>query len=159
MISEYKLKHMIQVARFMKQYCKDKGFNDNYCQEMFTLGLLHDIGYEFVESPEHNKVGGQLLKNQNYKYFNEVMNHGNPYSNYFSDELDILNYADLHVDAKGEFVSFAERLDDIKNRYGEDSDSYKNARNIAENLISKGFNWDLILCTRKNIALLGDFFY
>jgi hypothetical protein len=140
MISEYKLKHMIQVARFMKQYCKDKGFDDNYCQEMFTLGLLHDIGYEFEESPEHNKVGGLLLKNQNYKYFNEVMNHGNPYSDYSSCELDILNYADLHVDAKGKFVSFTERLDDIKNRYGENSDSYKSARTIAENLISKGFN-------------------
>ena len=119
MISDDKLNHIIHVARLMKKYCEDSGFADTFCQEMFTLGMLHDIGYEFMESPEHNKVGGELLKSQNYKYFNEIMFHGIPKCEYESLALDILNYADMHIDAKGNFVSFAERIEDIKNRYGE----------------------------------------
>ena len=140
MISDDRYKHIIQVARLMKKYCENNGFDNTYCQEMFTLGLLHDIGYEFSEHSEHNFVGGQLLKSQNYKYYNEIMYHGIPNPEYNSSELDILNYADMHINSKGNFVSFSERLNDIKNRYGEKSNTHKNASIIVEDLISKGFN-------------------
>ena len=140
MISDDKIKHIIGVARLMKKYSEEKGFDNNYCLEMFTLGLLHDIGYEFSEHSEHNSLGGQLLKSQSYKYFKEVLYHGIPKPEYASKELDILNFADMHIDSKGNFVSFTERLDDIKNRYGETSNAYKNSQIVVETLISKGFN-------------------
>ena len=140
MISDDKIKHIIGVARLMEKYSEDNGFDNNYCQEMFTLGLLHDIGYEFSDLSEHNCVGGKLLQSQNYKYFKEVLYHGIPNSEYVSKELDILNYADMHIDSKGNFVSFSERLNDIKNRYGKLSKTYKDCQIIVKNLISKGFN-------------------
>ena len=123
----------------MKDYCIQKGYDSSYAEEMFSLGYLHDIGYEFSEHSGHNYVGGQLLKSQNYKYFKEVLYHGIPDPEYSSNELDILNYADMHIDGKGNFVTFAERLNDIKNRYGEASNAYQNSCIVVKNLISKGF--------------------
>ena len=139
MISNDRLNHMINVARLMKQYCEEKGFQKKYCEEMFTLGMLHDIGYEFGEHLNHNQIGSELLKQQGYKYYNEVLWHGVPHCNYTSLELDILNYADMHINGKGELVSFEERLNDIKNRYNQNSVTYKNAEIIIDSLISKGF--------------------
>jgi len=106
MISNDKYQHIIQVARFMKKYCEENEFDKSFCEEMFTLGILHDIGYEFTEHAEHNYAGGQLLKNQNYKYYTEIMYHGIPNTKYVSKELDILNYADMHIDGKGNYVTF-----------------------------------------------------
>ena len=123
----------------MKQYCEEKGFQKEYCEEMFTLGMLHDIGYEFGEHLNHNQIGSELLKNQNYKYYNEILWHGAPNCSYNSLELDILNYADMHINGKGKFVSFAERLNDIENRYNKNSVTYKNAEILINNLITKGF--------------------
>lgn len=37
-------------------------------QELFVLGLNHDIGYEFGNNSNHNIIGGKLLKENNYKY-------------------------------------------------------------------------------------------
>ena len=139
MISDDRIKHIFGVARLMKQFCIENNFDEKYCEEMFSLGMLHDIGYEFSEHADHNFVGGELLKRQNYKYYNEVMFHGVPDSTYSSKELDILNFADMHIDGKGNFVSFDERLDDIKNRRGEKSDAFINSKKIIDNLIFKGY--------------------
>ena len=139
MISNDRLKHIVEIARLMKKYCLENNYSNEYCENMFTLGMLHDIGYEFTEHSEHNCVGGEILKRQNYKYYNEVMWHGIPNSQYESRELDILNFADMHIDSKGNYVSFLERLDDIKNRRGENSDAYKNSKSIIDSLIAKGF--------------------
>lgn len=140
MITSDRLNHIVAVARYMKDYCLKNGFDEYYCKEMFTLGILHDIGYEFCEHAKHNIVGGELLEKQNYKYANEVKFHGVPNSNYSSLELDLLNCADMHTDGKGNYVTFDERLWDIKNRRGEDSDAYKNSKQIISDLISKGYN-------------------
>ena len=139
MISSDRLNHIINVARLMKQYCEENGFSKEYGEAMFTLGMLHDIGYEFGEHSNHNEIGSHILKQQNYKYYNEILWHGAPNCDYKSLELDILNYADMHINSKGIFVSFEERLDDIKNRYSENSTTYKNAKIIVDSLIEKGF--------------------
>ena len=53
------------------------------------------------------------------------MYHGDINTEYKSLELDFLNWCDMHIDSKGNFVSFDERLNDIKNRRGEESKAYK----------------------------------
>lgn len=118
MINENRLNHIIGVARLMKEKAKILGLDE---QEMFLLGMMHDVAYEFDESAEHNRTGGNLLKSQNYKYYNEVYYHGDINADYKSLELDLLNFCDMHVDGKGNVVSFEERLEDIKARRGEDS--------------------------------------
>lgn len=46
-------------------------------------------------------------------------------------EWKILNMADMQVDSQGNEVSVFQRLDDIKNRYGEHSDQYLTACDIC----------------------------
>lgn len=45
--------------------------------------------------------------------------------------------ADMQINKYGEDVGFEERLKDIKNRYGEDSLTYKNAEILVKNIIKK----------------------
>lgn len=134
MIDNDRLKHILGVARVMSENAERLGLNK---QEMFMLGMLHDIGYEFGEISEHNKIGGEILKRQNYKYYNEVFYHGILNPPYSSLELDLLNYADLHITKYGDYVTIEQRLEDIGSRWGFDSPYYLNPKKIAENLKSK----------------------
>lgn len=58
---------------------------------------------------------------------------------YESPALDLLNFADMHINKKGEYVSFADRLQDIANRRGKDSPHYKNCKVVIDGLLAKGF--------------------
>ena len=134
MIEQKRLNHIIGVARLMKEKAIYWGLDE---QEMFSLGLLHDIGYEFGDVQNHPYLGGELLSKQGYKYYQEILNHGNPDSAYQSKALDLLNYADLHIDGNGNYVTMSNRLEDIKSRYGEDSIYYQNPKKVAAMLINK----------------------
>lgn len=136
MIDNDRLKHIFEVAKLMKDKAKKVGLDK---EEMFTLGMLHDIGYEFGENSDHNFVGFQILDKQNYKYAKEVLYHGKPNSEYQSVALDLLNFADMHIDKEGKFVYYNERLDDIKKRRGEFSLAYINSKKIIEELSNKKF--------------------
>ena len=50
--------------------------------------------------------------------------HGSLTHEYSSQYLDILNCADMQIDKYGNDVGFEKRLEDIKSRYGEDSEVY-----------------------------------
>lgn len=134
-ISENRLKHCYAVAKFMKQQAENKGWPQEKCNEMFVLGLFHDIGYEFTDNPfEHAKVGGKLLKKEGYTYWKEIYHHGNPNTYYKSEELDLLNVADLSIDSYGNIVGVELRLQDILNRYGKKSRQYQEAKALAISL-------------------------
>ena len=136
MIDENRLKHIMSVARLMKDNAKVHGLDE---EEMFTLGLLHDIGYEFGGSEQHHTKGAEMLEKQNYKYFREVLFHGKPNTGYESPALDLLNFADMHINKVGEFVSYEDRLEDIAGRRGYDSPHYQNCKIIIDNLKEKGY--------------------
>lgn len=129
-----RLKHSLSVARKMVEIAKRKNLVEEEQQELFVLGLNHDIGYEYGENTNHNIIGGNILKESNYKYWKEVYYHGNSDSSYKSLYLDILNMADMQVDKVGNNVSYEERLEDIKNRYGKDSKQYKDSKKIIDNI-------------------------
>ena len=130
-----RLKHSISVARKMVEIGKSYKLNDNELQELFVLGYNHDIGYEFVENGiNHNVVGGNILKRNGYKYWQEVYYHGEPNTNYNSLYLIILNKADMQIDKYGSDVGYDKRLEDIKDRYGKDSITYKNCEILIESL-------------------------
>lgn len=131
-----RLKHSYAVANKMVELGKEKNLPDEQLQELFLLGYLHDIGYQFGTNENHNMIGGNLLRNSNYKYWKEVYYHGIPNSEYKSLYLDILNTADMMIDKYGNDVGFDKRLDDIKNRYGEDSIQYINGVKIINELRS-----------------------
>lgn len=120
-----RVKHSISVARRMVEIGKSYNLSNEELEELFVLGLNHDIGYEFCDGRDHNVVGGNILKRSNYKYWREVYYHGVVQDEYSSLYLKILNTADMQVDKYGNVVGFEERLKDIKSRYGEDSVVYK----------------------------------
>ena len=66
-MNEDKLKHCYAVGNKMVELGKEKGLNDKQLEELFILGFLHDIGYRFGDKENHNNVGGNILKESNYK--------------------------------------------------------------------------------------------
>ncbi|MBQ7307884.1 MAG: phosphohydrolase [Clostridia bacterium] len=131
MIDNNRLLHIIGVSRLMKEKANLLGLDE---KEMFTLGYLHDFGYEFQDLNKHAVFGGEIMENMGFKHYKEIMYHGDINAEYNSLALDLLNWCDMHIDCKGNFVSFEERLNDIKNRRGEDSTAYKNCLIMVERL-------------------------
>ena len=124
--------HMLSVGRYMKVLSKIKGWSIERQQEMLVLGMLHDIGYELnPKTDDHAKIGGEFLKSQGYTYWREIYHHGKADCEYKSEELDLLNTADLTIGPFGNNVGVQERLFDIQSRYGVDSESYINSRKLA----------------------------
>ena len=134
-----RLKHSYEVANKMTELGKKKNLSEEDIHALFLLGYLHDIGYQFGTNENHNIIGGNILKENNYKYWKEVYYHGIPNSDYKSLYLDILNTADMMIDKYGNDVGFSKRLEDIKNRYGENSIQYIDSYKIVEELRSKNY--------------------
>lgn len=134
MIDENRLSHSLAVARKMVEIGKKYNLNEEQLQELFTLGYNHDIGYEFGNNESHRIIGGSILKASNFNYWQEVYYHGEITSEYHSMYLDILNQADMQIDKYGNDVGYEKRLEDIKERYGADSNIYKKAEILIDNL-------------------------
>jgi hypothetical protein len=133
MMDDMRIKHSFGVAKFMYDFVKDMGCTETKAQEMFILGILHDVGYAFTNKIEdHPMAGGMVLKESGYKYWREVAFHGNASSLYVSEELDLLNKADLSVEFTGIRVTPEVRLSNIKDRYGNNSFQYKEAKRLYE---------------------------
>jgi len=64
----------------------------------------------------------------------EIYYHGEITSEYHSMYLDILNQADMQIDKYGNDVSYERRLEDIKERYGTNSNIYRKAEILIKNL-------------------------
>lgn len=136
MFDKDRLNHSLAVANKMVEIGKNLNLEESDLQDLFILGYNHDIGYDFCsDKKEHNIAGGEILKNNGYKYWKEVYCHGNPISEYQSQFLKILNMADMQIDKYGNDVGYEKRLEDIKNRYGEDSIQYINANKVINSII------------------------
>ena len=135
-MDEDRLNHSLAVANKMVEIGKNLNLEESDLQDLFVLGYNHDIGYEFCSNNiEHNIVGGEMLKNNGFKYWKEVYYHGNPDIDYKSLHLKILNMADMQIDKYGNDVGYKKRLEDIKTRYGEDSIQYINAKKIISSIM------------------------
>lgn len=129
-LDEKRMLHSLGVAKRMKRLTNELyPDNDEFANEMFILGLLHDVGYEFTYiQQKHAEVAGNTLEMNGYKYWKEVYYHGK------SEALRILNIADLLTDSKGNQTTLQERLRDVKKRYGENSFAYKDFQKLAKKL-------------------------
>ena len=136
-MDENRLKHSIAVARKMVEIARSKNLSDEDIKNCFIIGYNHDIGYEFTKNGiNHNIIGGEILKNSNFKYWREIYYHGEINIEYKSLYLDILNQADMQIDKYGNDVGYDKRLEDIKNRYGENSNPYLCSKQIVENIMN-----------------------
>lgn len=134
-MDEDRLKHSLAVARKMVEIAKNKSLSTDDIENCFAIGFNHDIGYEFTPNGvNHNVIGGNILKNNGFKYWQEVYYHGENDTEYDSLYLTILNQADMQIDKYGNDVGYDKRLCDIKSRYGEDSIVYKKCFELIEKI-------------------------
>lgn len=131
MISLNKLKHTISVARECRELAKKLRLPKDKQNAAFVMGLLHDIGYEDCGEniSEHPEVGYNLI--QDYlanadEINNAIRNHGRKLDNIGVMDF-ILNFSDLTIDNMGNHVTIYERLETLKNKYGEENSHYKHA--------------------------------
>lgn len=118
----------------MVEIAKSKNLSDEDIKNCFIIGYNHDIGYEFTKNGNnHNTIGGEILRN-NFKYWREIYYHGEINVEYKSLYLDILNQADMQIDKYGNDVGYDKRLEDIKSRYGEDSEVYNKCCKIVDKI-------------------------
>ena len=141
-ISENRLHHILGVARRAYAIAKERGHNEEFARKMFMAGWLHDVGYEFSEKQDqHPYESARLIRLAVEDGWHEpahvlssvekaVKEHGR-YTEKVTEEYVILNMADMLTDPKGNEVSVMQRLDDIKERYGEYSDQYLTACDIC----------------------------
>lgn len=136
-----RMKHSLAVAEKMKRIVNEDP--DEYIaspDDAFVIGILHDIGYEFVDDQkEHAHKGGLLLREQGYKYWREIYYHGIPQDKFDSKELWLLNYVDMITGPTGEYVTVQQRMNDISARYGKESWQEKEAIELSIMLKDKGW--------------------
>lgn len=139
-MDEDRIKHSLGVAKKMMEIGKQLGLSQADCRQLFILGLNHDIGYEFSrDGKNHGEIGGEILMRSGFNHWKEVYYHGRLTQEYSSRYLDILNYADMQIDKYGNDVGIEGRLEDIKSRYGEESEVYLNCQTMS-NLLKKKFS-------------------
>ena len=127
---------MLGVARACYEYSESLfGWDAEKCEEMFLMGFVHDFAYEFVSNQrDHEHRGGEILRRVGFAYADEVFLHGEPDVDDWSDELFILNYADLTTSSSGERCSFTQRLDSVIDRYGEETVQVERIIGVIERL-------------------------
>ena len=138
-ISDSKIMHMRSVAELMYERAYEISGNKEYAEDMYALGLLHDIGYIFG-SDEHGANGADLMCRNGYEYENEIRYHGkvDVPEECLTDELLLLQWCDMSVLPGGAKVTCDERLEDIGNRYGFDSNTYKSCQMVCARLADCG---------------------
>lgn len=136
MITEDRWNHILGVARQAARLAEKFFSADaNKKQEMFLLGMLHDIGYEFAETGrQHAVVGGEILRGTGYAQWRAVAAHGDPDVEEMTDELFLLNCADMTTGPKGEMMTMEERLQEVGERFGRESDACKKMARMRERL-------------------------
>lgn len=139
-LTDARLKHMRGVAEMMYNLVIEAEGSEDYAREMFVLGMLHDLGYGFQDGRRnHPQVVGDILRRCGYKYWQEVYHHGNPETVYSSNELNLLDWADLCTSSDGEPCSIHERIARNLKKDGLDAP-------VTQNKIKLG----------KRIGLLGE---
>ena len=113
-------------------------WSDEKCREMFVMGYLRDFCYQFAhDQVEHGELSGELPRSLGFKYRAEIFHHGDPESTYQSDELLVLNLADMLTSKDGNPTTLSDRVVDIAKRYGVESAQFATAWKLAEKLISQ----------------------
>ena len=137
---ENRYRHCFGVGQKMYWYAKlILKWPEEKCKKMFVLGNLHDIGYYFsADSFGHNEELFNILQND-YKYAEAIRSHSYLQEGDISEELKLLYYGDATVDGSGNWVTYEQRLNDLANRHGIDSEVYKESKRVIQALQRWGF--------------------
>ena len=141
-INNNKKMHMFGVAEFMYNEAPKYGLKSD---EMYVLGLLHDIGYIYDGWHNHEKNGKNLMNSLGFKYSDAIGLHGIDIdeNTNLSKEAMLLIAADSCVDYEGNIGTFETRRKDIETRYDiSDRDFYLERFDNRINYLRKhGFDY------------------
>ena len=118
-----RLKHMGGVAQRAADIALGLTRDQDFAEEMFVAGLLHDVGYAFSGADRHGVAGGKVLERCGYKYSPAIARHGNGVSLSLAEA--IINLSDMTTSKDGRQTSMEERLAEIEKRFGADSRQYR----------------------------------
>ncbi len=131
-ITNERIAHMHGVAEWMYEHAEEYGCEKK--DEMYLLGLIHDIGYLYGSKEEHEQRGAELLGIDTY-YGKIIQAHGLTPQEYMDNyaclefeipnEMILLWTADMMVDLSGNAVGFKARLDEIEKKHGTESVPYR----------------------------------
>jgi len=140
MINENKQRHMFGVAQFMYNEAPKYGLSS---EDMFVLGLLHDIGYIKGGWQRHEEYGENLMKQLGFKYAKEIGEHNAIVDKGLSKASLLLLAADSVVDMYGNVGTYESRRKDIETRYDISDRNYYLDRfdKRIEMLKANGFNY------------------
>lgn len=135
-LSDSRLFHMRGVAYKSYNLAREVfNMEEDVARGLFLMGLTHDFAYTFVENQtEHEHEGGRILKLSGFDWAEAVFNHGNPDIENWTDDLLILNIADMTTSPDGKPITTNQRLEDIENRYGTNSIQATRARKLTKRI-------------------------
>ena len=133
-VQESLMKHSFGVASKCYEEALKETENEEFARKMYLLGLIHDIGRAF-DNNNHEKAGAEVIRSISFNELqflaDAIAAHGTPRKDMTKWER-LLKLGDIQVNAQGEEVSFKERLEDIKERYGGASGNYERAKRQVE---------------------------
>ena len=139
-INKFKLLHMYSVANYMRENAYKYGLK---ADEMYVVGLLHDIGY-LQGRQNHSSYGAELLSstfgNVNSNVIQAIRLHDTICDEWENEAKDnvvlfLLVKADLSIDTQGRFIGRKARLKDIEKRYGRESIEYNVAISLNRYIV------------------------
>ena len=135
-LSDSRLFHMRGVAYKSYNLAREVfNMEEDVARGLFLMGLTHDFAYAFVENQtDHEHEGGRILKLSGFDWAEAVFDHGDPDVDDWTDELLILNLADMTTSPDGKPITIGQRLEDIENRYGTDSIQATKARKLTKRI-------------------------
>ena len=135
-LSDSRLFHMRGVAYKSYNLAREVfNMEEDTARGLFLMGLVHDFAYAFVENQtDHEHEGGRILELSGFDWAEAVFDHGNPDIENWTDELLILNIADMTTSPDGKPITIGQRLEDIENRYGTDSIQATKARKLTKRI-------------------------
>lgn len=121
-LTDQRLSHMHGVAEYMYKHAQDYGLDPD---EMYVLGLLHDIGY--IRNPEDPaEAGAEILGESGYRNAYTILCQNKKLTDDDADnlKLQLLIEADLKTDVNGKETDYSKKLESIAELYGKDSSQY-----------------------------------
>lgn len=120
-LTKERIKHCAGVASFIYDYGNKHGFSKMEIEELYVVGLLHDIGYLNNKAGiQHGKAGADLCRDLGLKeqYCELIENHG-VFSENASATQKLFWLADMCIDRDGKFEGYEKRYRSICKRFGE----------------------------------------
>ena len=124
-ITDDRMKHMHAVAEYMYEHANEYDLGEKK-NELYVLGLIHDIGLLNGDIIGHEASGYELVESMGLENWmaQAIRWHGSSpteYKNYFGykDDSQIPKYllllweADMHIGANGGYKTYDERLHEI----------------------------------------------